>query len=50
MVVWENVESDEPPRHRRAVPVAEVRRLFGLLAEGDISAIEALEWQPGYGT
>lgn len=50
ILVWENVESNDPPRHRRDVPVVEVRRLFGLLAEGDISTIEGLDWQPGYGT
>jgi hypothetical protein len=51
ILVWENVESDVAlPRHRTNVSVSEVRRLFGLLAEGDIATIEALEWQPGYGT
>jgi hypothetical protein len=50
ILVWENVESDAAPRHRSNVPAAEVRRLFGLLAQGDIAAIDAIEWQPGYGT
>ena len=50
ILVWENVESDAPPRHKTAVSVAEVRRLFGLLADGDIASIDGLDWQPGYGT
>lgn len=48
VLVWEDVESDGPTGHRRDVPVAEVRRLFRLLADGNITAIHALGWQPGY--
>jgi hypothetical protein len=50
LVVWENVEGDTEPRHRRGVSRAEVRRPWLLLAAGDNSAVEAHTWDQGYGT
>lgn len=49
-IVWENVEDDAvAPRHRTAVTPSEVRRLFGLLADGDIVAVDEGTWAHGYG-
>ena len=47
-VVWENVEGDDEPRHMSAVPRDRVRELFRRLAVGDIDAVEAEPWLPGY--
>jgi hypothetical protein len=47
LLVWENVEDGEA-RHRTAVARPEVRRLFGLLAQGNVQAVEEFGWQPGY--
>ena len=46
-VVWENLEEGEP-RHMLGVGLPEARRLLGLVASGDLSAIEQLDWRPGY--
>lgn len=48
LVVWENVEEGEP-RHLAQVSRQEARRLLGLLAQGDLDAVEQQDWQPGYG-
>lgn len=47
-VVWENVEEVEP-RHMLGVQGSEVRRLMGLVARGELSAVESLDWRPGSG-
>jgi hypothetical protein len=49
LLIWENVEDDDEPRHMRPVPRAVVRDLFRLVAAGDLDALEAEPWQPGYG-
>lgn len=49
LVVWENVEEDEPSRHRASLTRGEVRHLFALLAYGDLKAVESVGWQSGYG-
>ena len=51
LVVVENVESDDiAPMHQRGLSRDEVRRIFRLLAHGEVAALSALDWQPGYGT
>jgi hypothetical protein len=46
LLLWENAEDDSvPPGQLRAVDREEILRLFGLLASGDIAAIETLPWQ-----
>ncbi|MGH9151742.1 MAG: hypothetical protein ACRD03_04995 [Acidimicrobiales bacterium] len=47
-VVWENVEEGGEPRHRVRVEGPEVVRLFEALAVGDVAAVDAEAWQPGY--
>lgn len=49
LLVWENVEEDDEPRHMRNVARADVRRLWLALAAGDLETIEAEPWLPGYG-
>lgn len=48
LLVWENVESDDEPRHMTAVPRARVRELFLRVAEGDLASVDAADWLPGY--
>ena len=48
LVVWENVEDGEP-RHLAGVSRERVRAMFDALAAEDLDAVEAQEWQPGYG-
>jgi hypothetical protein len=45
--VWENLE-DGDPRHLNDVPREQVLQLWTLLSEGNIAAIEAESWLPGY--
>jgi hypothetical protein len=47
-LIWENVESEAEPRHAVEVSPTEMRRLFGLLAQGAIGRVEASDWKPGY--
>ena len=49
LLVWENVEEDDEPRHMRDVPRAVVLRHFETLVRGDLEAVHALPWSPGYG-
>jgi len=49
LLVWENVEGDSAPRHMKCVPRERVLRLWLELAQGDIAAVEAEPWLPGYG-
>jgi hypothetical protein len=49
LLVWENVEGDSGPRHMKCVPRERVLRLWLELAQGDIAAVEAEPWLPGYG-
>ena len=48
LLVWENVEDSGPPRHMTAVPRSEVRRLWAVLAQGNLDEIERQAWAPGY--
>jgi hypothetical protein len=49
LLVWENLEAgDINPRHMKAVPRDKVLALWLTLAEGDVAAVEAQPWLPGY--
>lgn len=48
-VVFENVESSDPPRHMRGVTREQVLEMWRRLAAGMLEEIEKLPWQPGYG-
>ena len=46
LLVWENPDDDSlGPGEMREVAREEILRLFGLLAAGDVAAVEALPWQ-----
>jgi hypothetical protein len=47
-LVWENVETDQAPRHQVALSRTEQLRLLTLLAHGDLDEVERADWQPGY--
>jgi hypothetical protein len=47
-VVLERPEGDGTPRHLLGVPRAEVKRLWLVLAHGDVAELLKLPWQPGY--
>jgi hypothetical protein len=49
LLVWENVEDGDDPRHLPSVDRSEVRTLWAALAEGDLAKVEAQPWQSGYG-
>jgi len=50
LLVWENVEDrDSKPRHMKGVPREKVLGLWLNLSRGDIAAVEAELWLPGYG-
>ena len=50
LLVWENVEDeDQPPRHMTGVSRARVLALWLRLAKGDVAAVDAEAWLPGYG-
>lgn len=50
LVTWENVaDRSGSPRHLRDVPRSKLRQLWIALASGDIDAVEAEPWLPGYG-
>lgn len=46
-VIFENLENGGE-RHMNEVPVAKILRMWEQLAAGEISALEALPWLPGY--
>jgi hypothetical protein len=49
-LVWENADAEEADaRHMKGVPRERVLVLWLALAQGDISAVEAEPWLPGYG-
>lgn len=48
LLVWENVESDDRPRHMNNVSRERVLALWQKLAEGRLDEIEAEPWLPGY--
>ena len=47
-VTWENVEGDGEPRHMRNVPREKVLALMEMAATGDLSSLEAEQWEAGY--
>jgi|SRR5882672_8340555 hypothetical protein len=50
LLVWEDVEAEEGAiRHMMSVPREKVLDLWLKLAQGDIAAVEAEPWLPGYG-
>lgn len=48
-VVWESLETHDPPRHMKAVPLGEFLKLGTKLERSDLKGIEAEAWLPGYG-
>jgi hypothetical protein len=50
LLVWENVEAEHSSaKHMKCVPREAVLGLWLKLARGDIAAIQAEPWLPGYG-
>jgi hypothetical protein len=47
-VDFENVESDDQPRHMNGVPREKTIELMEKLARGDLDALEREPWQVGY--
>jgi len=47
-VIWENVEGDGAPRHLGGLERRHILTLFEALAVGDLDAVEAQPWAPGY--
>jgi hypothetical protein len=48
LVVFENLETG-PPMHMRGVSRARALELWQQLARGEVEALRALPWEPGYG-
>jgi hypothetical protein len=48
-VLWENAEEDSAPRHMQGLSRDEVLELMSLVASGDLDAVGARSWAPGYG-
>jgi hypothetical protein len=49
LLVFENTDTDAPPRHMRGVPRARTLELWLKLASGQLSEVENEPWFPGYG-
>ena len=49
VVVWENVEEGDQPRHLMGVPRSELMRLWMALASGRFDLVDAEPWLLGYG-
>ena len=49
-VVWENVEEGSTPRYLDGLSRDETLELMTLTAAGDLDAVEARPWAPGYGS
>jgi hypothetical protein len=49
LLVWENLETDDEPRHMNAVARERVLELWVKLSQGRLAEIEAEPWLPGYG-
>ncbi len=50
LVVFENVEADDEPRHLTGLSRADVADLWRLLAMGNFADLELPPWLPGYGS
>ncbi|MCP3881713.1 MAG: hypothetical protein GY701_25490 [Sulfitobacter sp.] len=48
LIVWENVELDDDPRHLLGVERAKALALWHSLSVGDLATIESEDWRPGY--
>jgi hypothetical protein len=48
LLIWENVETDDEPRHMAGVPRAQVLELWQALAQGDIERVDSEPWSAGY--
>jgi hypothetical protein len=48
LLTFENVEEDGPARHI-VTSRGQMQALFAALADGDLVAVEAIEWSDGYG-
>ncbi|WBB89963.1 hypothetical protein [Verrucosispora sp. WMMC514] len=49
LVVWENLEDDDTPRHLRDVTRAQLAELMTHCGEGHLDQLERLPWREGYG-
>ncbi len=47
-LVWENVEDGDGPWHIEQVNRDRVLQLFRAVVQGDLPAVQAEQWQPGY--
>ncbi len=48
LLVWENLEADNPPRHMNDVSGEQVLALWIQLSKGNLAYIEEQPWLPGY--
>jgi hypothetical protein len=48
LLVWENPDLPDPPRHMDGVSRETALRVMMLVAAGDLDAVESMEWRPGY--
>jgi hypothetical protein len=49
LVIWENVEEDEPARHQKGISRERALELWMKLARGDVEGIEKEHWSAGNG-
>src|SRR5687767_15519193 len=49
LLIWEDLSAVGAPRHMRDVSRERVLELWQKLAKGDIAAVDAEPWKPGYG-
>jgi len=49
LLVWDNVEEDDPPKHMPELSRERVLELWQMLAAGDIESISSQPWLDGYG-
>jgi hypothetical protein len=49
LLIWEDLSAEGSPRHMRDVSRERVLELWQKLAKGDILAVDAEPWKPGYG-
>ncbi len=47
-LTWENVTTDDEPRHMNGISRERILELWAKLAEGRIAEIESEPWLPGY--
>src|SRR5262249_36014174 len=48
LLIWENAEADDEPRHMNGVPRERVLELWVKLSFGKVDEIEREPWLPGY--